>query len=45
MKWDVKPGDRIEKEKDMVEVMTDKVTVKIPSPVSGMGTAYPVLLL
>ena len=36
VKWDVKPGDRIEKEKDMVEVMTDKVTVKIPSPVSGV---------
>lgn len=36
VKWDVKPGDRIEKEKDMVEVMTDKVTVKIPSPVSGI---------
>jgi len=35
VKWNVKPGDRIEKDRDMVEVMTDKVTVKIPSPISG----------
>ncbi len=36
VKWDVKPGERVEKDHDMVEVMTDKVTVKIPSPVSGI---------
>ncbi|MEM3675720.1 MAG: dihydrolipoamide acetyltransferase family protein [Thermoplasmataceae archaeon] len=35
VKWHVKPGDRISADQDMVEVMTDKVTVKIPSPVSG----------
>ncbi len=35
VKWLVKPGDAIHKDQDMVEVMTDKVTVKIPSPVDG----------
>lgn len=35
VKWLVKPGESIHKDQDMVEVMTDKVTVKIPSPVDG----------
>ncbi|MEM0157096.1 MAG: dihydrolipoamide acetyltransferase family protein [Thermoplasmataceae archaeon] len=35
VKWHVKVGDHISREQDMVEVMTDKVTVKIPSPVEG----------
>ncbi len=35
VKWHVKEGDHISREQDMVEVMTDKVTVKIPSPVEG----------
>ena len=35
VKWLVKSGDSIHKDQDMVEVMTDKVTVKIPSPVDG----------
>ncbi len=35
VKWDIKEGDMVEKDQDLVEVMTDKVTVKIPSPVSG----------
>ncbi|WP_297215005.1 dihydrolipoamide acetyltransferase family protein [Thermoplasma sp.] len=35
VKWDVKEGDEVEKDQDLVEVMTDKVTVKIPSPVRG----------
>lgn len=35
VKWHVKEGDHISKDQDMVEVMTDKVTVKIPSPVEG----------
>ena len=35
VKWHVKEGDQIEKEQDMVEIMTDKVTVRIPSPVAG----------
>ncbi|HLH86146.1 MAG TPA: dihydrolipoamide acetyltransferase family protein [Thermoplasmataceae archaeon] len=35
VKWHVKEGDQIRSDQDMVEVMTDKVTVKIPSPVTG----------
>ena len=35
VKWHVKEGDHVSREQDMVEVMTDKVTVKIPSPVEG----------
>ncbi len=35
VKWLVKEGDQISNDQEMVEVMTDKVTVKIPSPVSG----------
>ncbi|GGM68684.1 dihydrolipoamide acetyltransferase component of pyruvate dehydrogenase complex [Thermogymnomonas acidicola] len=36
VKWHVREGDRIRKDQDMVEVMTDKVTVKIPSPIEGV---------
>ena len=35
VKWHVKEGDAIQRDQEMVEVMTDKVTVKIPSPVEG----------
>ncbi len=35
VKWHVKAGDSIAPDQDMVEVMTDKVTVQIPSPVEG----------
>ncbi|KJE48892.1 MULTISPECIES: dihydrolipoamide acetyltransferase family protein [Acidiplasma] len=35
VKWDVKEGDTIKKDQDIVEVMTDKITVRIPAPVSG----------
>ncbi|MCL4332728.1 MAG: 2-oxo acid dehydrogenase subunit E2 [Candidatus Thermoplasmatota archaeon] len=35
VKWHVKKGDSIGRDQDMVEVMTDKVTTKIPSPVAG----------
>lgn len=38
VKWHVKEGDAIQKDQEMVEVMTDKVTVKIPSPVEGIVT-------
>lgn len=34
-KWFVKEGDPIKENDLMVEVMTDKVTVQIPSPVTG----------
>ncbi|MEM0139995.1 MAG: dihydrolipoamide acetyltransferase family protein [Ferroplasma sp.] len=33
--WAVKPGDTVKKDDELVEIMTDKITVKIPSPVSG----------
>jgi pyruvate dehydrogenase E2 component (dihydrolipoamide acetyltransferase) len=35
VKWLVKAGDTIEVDQPMVEVMTDKATVEIPSPVAG----------
>jgi pyruvate dehydrogenase E2 component (dihydrolipoamide acetyltransferase) len=34
-KWFVKEGDRVKENDPVVEVMTDKVTVQIPSPVTG----------
>ena len=33
--WHVKPGDRVEEDQPFVDVMTDKATVEITSPVSG----------
>jgi 2-oxoisovalerate dehydrogenase E2 component (dihydrolipoyl transacylase) len=35
-KWLKAPGDRIERDEPLVEVITDKVTAEIPSPVSGV---------
>ena len=35
VKWLVKAGDPIQADQPMVEVMTDKATVEIPSPVAG----------
>ncbi len=35
-KWLVKVGDTIQADQPMVEVMTDKATVEIPSPVTGV---------
>lgn len=35
VKWNISEGDSIEPDQEMVEVMTDKVTVQIPSPVKG----------
>src|SRR5207237_10203550 len=35
VKWLVKPGDKISVDQPMVEVMTDKATVVIPSPRAG----------
>ncbi len=34
-KWLVKEGDEVQKEQPLVEVITDKVTVEIPSPFKG----------
>src|SRR5712691_6592431 len=35
VKWLVKAGDEIKEDQPMVEVMTDKATVTIPSPKQG----------
>ncbi len=34
-KWLVQPGDLLKADQPMVEVMTDKATVEIPSPIAG----------
>ncbi|MEK7815064.1 MAG: dihydrolipoamide acetyltransferase family protein [Chloroflexota bacterium] len=34
-KWLKQPGDRIERFEPLVEVVTDKVTMEVPSPVAG----------
>ena len=34
-KWLKKPGDKIERYEPLVEVVTDKVTMEVPSPVNG----------
>ncbi len=36
--WHVSLGDVVEEDQDLVDVMTDKATVEIPSPVSGIST-------
>src|SRR4051794_19190963 len=35
-RWLKAPGERIERDEPLVEVITDKVTAEIPSPVSGV---------
>lgn len=37
--WHVKVGDTIEEDDDLCDVMTDKATVEIPAPVSGVIAA------
>ncbi len=37
-KWLVRPGERVEKYAPLVEVMTDKVNMEVPSPFSGTLT-------
>jgi len=36
VKWLVKPGDSIKPDQTIAEVMTDKATVEVPSPVAGV---------
>ena len=33
--WHVKPGDKVVEDQALADVMTDKATVEIPSPVTG----------
>ncbi|MFI5291068.1 MAG: biotin/lipoyl-containing protein, partial [Polyangia bacterium] len=35
VKWHLKAGDPVAEDQPMVEVMTDKATVEIPSPKAG----------
>lgn len=35
VKWLVKVGDRVEADQPVAEVMTDKATVEVPSPIAG----------
>jgi pyruvate dehydrogenase E2 component (dihydrolipoamide acetyltransferase) len=35
VKWTVKPGDVIKADQTVAEIMTDKATVEVPSPVAG----------
>jgi 2-oxoisovalerate dehydrogenase E2 component (dihydrolipoyl transacylase) len=37
--WHVKPGDTVKEDQVLADVMTDKATVEIPSPVHGTVTA------
>ncbi len=36
VKWLVKPGDQVKADQTVAEIMTDKATVEVPSPVAGM---------
>lgn len=36
IKWLVKPGDSIKPDQTIAEIMTDKATVEVPSPISGV---------
>jgi 2-oxoglutarate dehydrogenase E2 component (dihydrolipoamide succinyltransferase)/2-oxoisovalerate dehydrogenase E2 component (dihydrolipoyl transacylase) len=38
VKWLIPPGGRVEKDQPLVEVETDKVSLEIPSPASGVLT-------
>ena len=35
VKWLVKPGDKVVQDQPFVEMMTDKATVEVPSPIAG----------
>jgi pyruvate dehydrogenase E2 component (dihydrolipoamide acetyltransferase) len=35
VKWTVKPGDQVKADQTVAEIMTDKATVEVPSPVAG----------
>ena len=35
IKWLVKPGDVVKADQTVAEIMTDKATVEVPTPVAG----------
>ncbi len=35
VKWTIKPGDKIQADQTIAEMMTDKATVEVPSPTAG----------
>src|SRR3990167_2119494 len=35
VKWLVQPGDSVKADQTVAEIMTDKATVEVPSPVAG----------
>ncbi len=35
VKWTVKVGDTVKPDQTVAEIMTDKATVEVPSPVAG----------
>ena len=39
VEWRVRPGDTVEADQALADVMTDKATVEVPSPVSGKVVA------
>src|SRR5579863_4443243 len=39
VRWHVAPGDIVREDQPLVDVMTDKATMEVPSPVSGTVTA------
>jgi 2-oxoisovalerate dehydrogenase E2 component (dihydrolipoyl transacylase) len=39
VEWHVKPGDSVKEDQVLADVMTDKATVEIPSPVAGTVTS------
>src|SRR5258705_6037773 len=39
VRWLVKPGESVREDQPLVEVMTDKATVEIPSPRTGVIAA------
>src|SRR5436189_4898741 len=39
VRWLVKPGERVREDQPLVEVMTDKASVEIPSPRTGVIAA------
>lgn len=36
IKWNVQPGDRVEADQPLVDILTDKAQVEIPSPAAGV---------